>query len=81
MNRMLRYALALAHAAIEYARIEGDRIVIEVRPHKRSGLRCPVCGRRCACCDASPEPRRWRAMDLARSMCFLEYSVLAEAVP
>ncbi len=69
MNRILRHALALAHTVIEYARIDGDRVVIGVRPWKRDGLRCPVCGRRCGCYDRSPGPRSWRAMDLTGSMC------------
>ncbi len=91
MNRILRRALALAHAVIENARIDGDRIVIGVRPWRRFGLRCPVCGRACECYDRSPRPRLWRAMDLARSTCFLEYrprrvscpehGVLVESVP
>ena len=91
MNRILRYALALAHTVIESVRIEGDAVIIGVRPWKRHGLRCPVCGRRCECYDRSPNPRSWRAMDLARSMCFLEYrtrrvvcpdhGVLVESVP
>ena len=91
MNRILRFALSLAHAVIGYVRIDGDRIIVGVRPWKSRGLRCPVCGRRCECYDASPEPRLWRAMDVARSMCFLEYrtrrvscpdhGVLVESVP
>ena len=91
MNRILRYALALSHTVIESVRIEGDAVIIGVRPWKRHGLRCPVCGRRCECYDRSPNPRSWRAMDLARSMCFLEYrtrrvvcpdhGVLVESVP
>lgn len=91
MNRILRRALALAHAAIEYVRIDDDRVVIGVRPWKAHGLRCPVCGRRCECCDRSPRARSWRALGLARSMCFLEYrtrrvrcpdhGVLVESVP
>ena len=72
MNRILRLALGLAQTVIESARIEGDRIVIEVRPWRRERLRCPMCGRRCECYDAQPT-RRWRAMDLARSECYLEY--------
>jgi hypothetical protein len=32
MNRILRCALTLAHTVIEYVRIEGDRVVIRVRP-------------------------------------------------
>lgn len=91
MNRILRRALALAHTAIEYVRIDDDRVVIGVRPWKAHGLRCPVCGRRCECYDRSPRARSWRALDLARSMCFLEYrtrrvrcpdhGVLVESVP
>lgn len=91
MNRILRHALALAHAVIEYARIEGGAVVVGVRPWKSHALRCPACGRKCACYDRSPSPRRWRAMDLARSECFLgyrpsriscpEHGVLVEAVP
>ena len=73
MNRILRFALSLAHTVIESVRIEGDRIVIGVRPWKRHSLRCPACGRRRECYDVSPQPRLWRAMDLARSLCFLDY--------
>jgi len=72
MNRILRLALGLAHAIIESARIEEDRVVLAVRPWRREQRRCPVCGRRCECYDAQPA-RRWRAMDLARAACFLEY--------
>ena len=75
MNRILRYALALVHTVVEFACIEDDGIVIGVRPWKRHGLRCPVCGRACECYDARREPRRWRAQDIARSECFLEYAV------
>lgn len=91
MNRILRHVLALAHTVIEYVRIDGDRVVIGVRPWRGHGLRCPVCGRRCGHYDTGGSPRLWRAMDLARSMCFLEYrtrrvscpehGVLVESVP
>ena len=91
MNKILRYALALLHTVVESVRIEDERIIASVRPHKRYGLCCPECGTRCECYDVSPKPRRWRAMDLARSRCFLEYrtrrvccpehGVLVESVP
>ncbi len=74
MNRILRHALSLARTVIESARIDGDGVVLSVRPWKRYALRCPECGRQCECYDARPLPRRWRAMDLARSTCFLEYA-------
>lgn len=91
MFRILRYVLGLTHTVIRFAAIEDERAVIDVRPHKRYGLRCPVCGRRCEHYDTSDGPRLWRAMDLARSMCFLRYTtrrascpdhgVLVESVP
>lgn len=91
MNRILRHALALVHTVIGYTRIDGDRIIVGVRPWARFGLRCPFCGRACECYDRSPGPQLWRAMDLARSTCFLEYrtrrvscpehGVLVESVP
>lgn len=75
MNKILRYALALVHTLVTSVWLDEDSIIIGVRPWKRHGLRCPVCGRRCECYDAMPTPRRWRAQDIARSMCFLEYGV------
>ena len=72
MAKILRYVLALVKTVVEGVTIEGDAIVVSVRPHRRGRLRCPVCGRRCECHDHEPT-RRWRAMDLARSKCFLEY--------
>ena len=90
MAKILRHALGLVKTVILGASIEGDSIVVSVRPHRRERLRCPVCGRRCECHDHEPT-RRWRAMDLARSKCFLEYrqarvrcpehGVLVERVP
>lgn len=73
MPKILRLALGLARTVVEYARIEESGIVVGVRPYRRERCRCPVCGARCAPYDARAEPRRWRAMDLARSKCFLEY--------
>ena len=91
MFRILRYVLGLAHTVIKSATIEDDRVVVDVRPHKRYGLRCPVCGRKCDRYDTSGAPRLWRAMDLARSKCYLRYTtrrvgcpehgVLVESVP
>ncbi len=91
MNRILRFALSLKRAVVEPVRIDGDRVVVRVRPWKAHGLRCPKCGRRCECHDASAAPRLWRATGLARSMCFPgyrtrrvrcpEHGVLVERVP
>ena len=73
MNRILRFALGLAETIIESARIEDDTIIISVRPWKREQRRCPVCNKHCEFYDARATPRRWRTLDLARSLCFLEY--------
>ena len=90
MTKILRYVLSLVKTVVLGVAIEGDSIVVRVRPHRREQLRCPVCGRRCDCHDHEPA-RRWRAMDLARSRCYLEYGparvrcpehgVLVERVP
>ena len=57
---------------MEGVTIEGDAIVVSVRPHRRGQLRCPICGRRCECHDHEPT-RRWRAMDLAGPECLPGY--------
>ncbi len=90
MAKILRYALGLVKTVILGVSVGGDEMVVRVRPHRREQLRCPVCGRRCECHDHEPL-RRWRAMDLARSRCYLEYAparvrcpehgVLVERVP
>lgn len=90
MAKILRYVLGLVKTVVLGVSIDGDAIVVKVRPQRREQLRCPVCGRRCECHDHEPA-RRWRAMDLARSMCYLEYrparvrcpehGVLVERVP
>ena len=72
MAKILRYVLALARTVVEGVTIEGDAIVVSAGPHRRGQPGCPICGRRCECHDHEPT-RRWRAMDLARSKCFLEY--------
>lgn len=41
MNKILRYALALAHVVIESVRIEDEGIVVSVRPHRRYGPALP----------------------------------------
>lgn len=49
MDKMLRCALALAHAVVESVRIEDEGVVASVRPHRRYSLRRPECGRRREC--------------------------------
>ncbi|MDR1422901.1 MAG: ISL3 family transposase [Coriobacteriales bacterium] len=73
MNRILLLALSLTATIIKGLRIDAGAIVVSVCPHKRRQRLCPICGHRCEFYDAKAQPRRWRAMDLARSMCYLEY--------
>ena len=90
MAKIIRYVLGLVKTVVLGVSIDGDAMVVKVRPQRREQLRCPACGRRCECHDHEPA-RRWRAMDLARSMCHLEYrparvrcpehGVLVERVP
>lgn len=90
MAKILRYVLGLVKTVVLGVSIDGDAMVVKVRPQRREQLRCPACGRRCECHDHEPA-RRWRAMDLARSMCYLgyrpararcpEHGVLVERVP
>lgn len=75
MHRILLFALSLTTAIIERIRIDAGCIVVSVRPHKRRQRLCPICGCKCEFYDAQADPRRWRAQDLARSMCYLEYRV------
>ena len=51
MAKILRYVLSLVKTVVLGVSIEGDAIVVRVRPHRREQLRCPVCGRRCECHD------------------------------
>ena len=81
MNRILCFAFALTHTVIESVRIEEECIVIAVRPYRGRQRRCPVCGLRCDVYDVSPKARRWRALDLARAKCFLEYRTVRVECP
>lgn len=81
MNNILRFALGLVHTIITSVRIEDDDIIISLRPHRKHQRRCPFCGLKCFVYDAMPKPRRWRALDLARAKCFLEYLTVRVVCP
>lgn len=51
---------------------EGVELVVSVRPGWRSRDRCGLCGRRSARFDRGGGRRRWRAMDLGTSRCWIE---------
>lgn len=74
MNNILRFVLGFVHTVIQAVRIDGEAIVLSVRPWSRYSCLCPVCGKKCNIYDRHTKPRRWRALDLARSKCFLEYA-------
>ena len=51
---------------------EDDSIVVSVRPCYSQRDRCPHCRRRCPGYDLGEGRRRWRALDLGTTLCFLE---------
>lgn len=79
LNSLLKRALGLERTVVEGVRIEGDSIIVSVRP-RRAAPRCPVCGRRCPAYDRLP-PRRWRAPDLGASRCYLEHAPVRARCP
>ena len=50
---------------------EGE-VVVSVRPGRRERDRCGVCRRRCGRYDPGEGRRRWRALDLGSTLCFME---------
>jgi len=81
MNRILRFALALVEVVIESVRIDNNSIIIKVKPWKRHRFRCPICGNKCEVYDTPYEARRWRALDIAQSKCYLEYRTVRVRCP
>ena len=79
LNSLLKRALGLERTVVEGARIEGDSIIVSVRP-RRAAPRCPVCGRRGAAYDRL-RTRRWRAPDLGSSRCYLEHAPVRARCP
>lgn len=57
--------------AVEFDEAEGA-LVVFVRPKARERDRCPHCRRRCPGYDWGEGRRRWRSLDLATTLCFLE---------
>jgi transposase len=71
--RLWKTLLGLHRAVIEEVELEPDgALVISVRPQARERDRCPHCRRRCPGYDWGEGRRRWRALDLATSFCYLE---------
>lgn len=71
--RLWKTLLGLRRTVIEEVELEpGGALVVSVRPRARERDRCPHCRRRCAGYDQGEGRRRWRALDLSTSYCFLE---------
>jgi transposase len=83
--------LGLARAVVEDVFLDGEAVVVCVRPRARERGRCPVCRRRCAGYDWGEGRRRWRAMDLGTTQAYVEaeaprveckqHGVIVAAVP
>jgi transposase len=78
-------------AVIEDVFLEQDALIIAVRARARARDRCPYCARRCPGYDRGEGRRRWRALDFATTLVYLEadaprvsckvHGVLVAAVP
>jgi transposase len=83
--------LGLARAVIEDVFLDGEAVVVCVRPRAREQGRCPVCRRRCPGYDWGDGRRRWRAIDLGTTFAYVEaqaprveckrHGVIVAAVP
>ncbi len=65
--------VGLQRTVVEGVRMgsEGE-VIVAVRPSWRERDRCGVCRRRCPGYDLGEGRRRWRALDLATTFCFIE---------
>ena len=65
--------LGLQRTVVEGIEVDDDAtVVISVRPKARDRDRCPHCRRRCPGYDWGEGRRRWRALDLGTTFCYLE---------
>ena len=64
--------LGLEKTVVEAVDEENGAIVISVRPGYSQRDRCPHCRRRCPGYDLGEGRRRWRALDLGTTFCYLE---------
>jgi transposase len=72
-KRVWKALLGLRRVVIEAVELEPDgALVVSVRPRGGERDRCPHCRRRCPGYDQGEGRRRWRALDLGVSFCFLE---------
>ncbi len=73
-TRVWKKLLGLRRTVIEEVDFdeEAGALVVSLRPKARERDRCPHCRRRCPGYDWGEGRRRWRALDLGTTFCFLE---------
>src|SRR3954466_6473500 len=64
--------LGLARVVLEDVLLDGDAVVVCVRPRASERGRCGICRRRCARYDWGEGRRRWRALDLGVVFAYVE---------
>lgn len=70
--RVWKKLLGADGAVIEDVSIEQDALIVKVRPKAGEKRRCPHCARRCPRYDNGEGRRRWRALDFATTLVYLE---------
>jgi transposase len=83
--------VGVERTVVEGVEFEDDALVVAVRPGWRERGRCCICRRRCPGYDNGEGRRRWRALDLGTTRCYLEaeaprveckrHGVIVAAVP
>jgi transposase len=69
----VRRLLGVERAVVEGIELDEEgALVVQVRPNWRERRRCGVCRRRCPGYDEGEGRRRWRALDLGTTRCYLE---------
>jgi transposase len=72
-TRLWARLLGIERAVAEDVYVNDEGVVVVVlRPKARERDRCGVCGRRSAGYDLGEGRRRWRALDIGTTLCYLE---------
>ncbi|MGH7882977.1 MAG: transposase family protein [Candidatus Dormibacteraceae bacterium] len=66
--------LGVKGCVLEAVELEGESVVVKVHSDGRGGKRCGICGKRGPIYDQGDGRRRWRALDLGSTRCYLEAS-------
>ncbi len=64
--------VGVERTVVEDVSFDEGALVVAVRPGWRERRRCGVCRRRCPGYDEGEGRRRWRALDLGTTRCYLE---------